>query len=74
VVGVDIESDLAHTVRGTSGALNDVIEVNSLVRDSDREVCADYQGMGKRPDAKADVSCNIAMHPGKRRKLLGPLA
>ena len=70
-IGVDIESGLVHTVRGTSGAVNDVIEANSLVRDSDREVYADagYQGAGKRPDARDDVAWHIAMRPGKRKVL-----
>ena len=70
-IGVDIESGLVHTVRGTSGAVNDVIEANSLVRASDREVYADagYQGAGKRPDARSDVVWHIAMRPGKRRQL-----
>lgn len=70
-IGVDIESGLVHTVKGTSGAVNDVIEANSLVRPSDREVFADagYQGAGKRPDARSDVTWHIAMRPGKRRTL-----
>ena len=70
-IGVDIESGLVHTVKGTSGAVNDVIEANSLVRPSDREVYADagYQGAGKRPDARKDVTWHIAMRPGKRRTL-----
>ncbi len=70
-IGVDIESGLVHTVRGTSGAINDVVEANSLVRPSDREVYADagYQGAGKRPDARAGVKWNIAMRPGMRRTL-----
>ncbi len=70
-IGVDIESGLVHTVRGTSGAVNDVIEANHLVRASDREVYADagYQGAGKRPDARSDVAWHIAMRPGKRRQL-----
>jgi IS5 family transposase len=70
-IGVDIESGLVHTVRGTSGAVNDVTEANSLVRPGDREVYADagYRGADKRPDARAGVSWNIAMRPGKRRTL-----
>jgi len=70
-IGVDIESGLVHTVKGTSGAVNDVIEANSLVRPSDREVFADagYQGASKRPDARNDVIWHIAMRPGKRRTL-----
>jgi transposase, IS5 family len=70
-IGVDIKSGLVHTVKGTCGAVNDVIEANSLLRDSDHEVYADagYQGAGKRPDAKEGVIWNIAMRPGKRRTL-----
>ncbi|MBQ0946198.1 IS5 family transposase [Ideonella sp. 4Y16] len=70
-IGVDIESGPVHTVKGTSGAVNDVIEANSLVRESDREVFADagYQGAGKRPDARGDVTWHIAMRPGLRRTL-----
>ena len=30
---------------------------------------AGYQGIGKRPDAKADVIRYVAMRPGKRRAL-----
>jgi IS5 family transposase len=40
-IGVDNESGLVHTVRGTSSAVNDVIEANSLARDTDCEVYAD---------------------------------
>lgn len=70
-IGVDVESGLVHTVKGTNGAVNDVIEANGLLRDSDREVYADagYRGAAKRPDAKAGVKWNIAMCPGKRRTL-----
>lgn len=70
-IGVDADSGLVHTVRGTSGAVNDVIEANSLVRASDRDVYADagYQGAGQRPDARRDVTWHIAMRPGKRRLL-----
>ena len=70
-IGVDADSGLVHTVRGTSGAANDVIEANSLVRASDRDVYADagYQGAGQRPDARRDVTWHIAMRPGKRRLL-----
>lgn len=70
-IGVDIASGLVHTVRGTSGAVNDVMEANSLVRPSDHEVYADagYQGAGKRPDARGDVNWHIAMRPGRRRQL-----
>ena len=70
-IGVDLTSGLVHTVKGNSGAVNDVIEANSLVRPSDQEVFADagYQGAGKRPDARDDVTWNSALRPGKRRTL-----
>ena len=70
-IGVDVESGLVHTVRGTSGAVSDVIEANGLVRESDWEVYADagYQGAGKRPEARNDVVWHIAMRPGLRRTL-----
>ncbi|MEZ4179872.1 transposase, partial [Salmonella enterica] len=70
-IGVDADSGLVHTVRGTSGAVHDVIEANSLVRASDHDVYADagYQGAGQRPDARRDVNWHIAMRPGKRRLL-----
>ncbi|AVS77820.1 IS5/IS1182 family transposase, partial [Paracidovorax avenae] len=70
-IGVDADSGLVHTVRGTSGAVSDVVEANSLVRASDRDVYADagYQGAGQRPDARRDVTWHIAMRPGKRRLL-----
>ncbi|WP_026434059.1 IS5 family transposase [Paracidovorax oryzae] len=70
-IGVDADSGLVHTVRGTSGAVNDVVEANSLVRASDHDVYADAgcQGAGQRPDARRDVNWHIAMRPGKRRLL-----
>lgn len=48
-IGVDDESGLVHTVEGTSGAVNDVLEANSLVHPSAPEdyVDAGYQGNGK---------------------------
>jgi transposase, IS5 family len=79
-IGVDAESGLVHTVRGTSGNVNDVVEANALLHGEEREAFADagYQGVHKRPDARQGVRWNIAMRPGKRRaldktKLLGQL-
>jgi len=70
-IGVDAESGLVHTVRGTSGNVNDVVQANSLLHGQERDVFADagYQGAAKRPDAKPDVNWHIAMRPGKRRTL-----
>ena len=70
-IGVDAESGLVHTVRGTSGHVNDVIEANSLLHGQESDVFADagYQGAGKRPDAQPGVNWHIAMRPGKRKTL-----
>jgi IS5 family transposase len=70
-IGVDIESGLVHTVKGTGGHVHDVIEANSLVRASDQTVYGDagYQGADKRADARPEVEWNVAMRPGKRRQL-----
>lgn len=70
-IGVDAESGLVHTVRGTSGSVNDVVEANSLLHGQETDAFGDagYQGAGKRPDAPADVNWHIAMRPGKRKAL-----
>lgn len=70
-IGVDEDSGPVHTVRGSSGSVNDVIEANALLHGQEREVFADagYQGAHKRPDARAGVRWNIAMRPGKRAEL-----
>ncbi|GAD24545.1 hypothetical protein AVS7_04305 [Acidovorax sp. MR-S7] len=70
-IGVDADSGLVHTVRGTAGSVNDVIEANTLLHGEETEAWGDagYQGADKRPDAKAGVRWNIAMHPGKRKLL-----
>ncbi len=67
-VGVDAQSGLVHTVRGTSGNVNDVVEGNALLHGEETEVFADagYQGAHKRADANSSVRWNIAMRPGKR--------
>jgi len=65
-IGVDADSGLVHTVRGTSGNVNDVVEANSLLHGQETDVFADagYQGAHKRPDAKAHVQWDVAMRPG----------
>lgn len=70
-IGVDAESGLVHTVRGTSGNVNDVVEANALLHGQEAEAFGDsgYQGADKRDDARADVNWNVAMRPGKRRAL-----
>jgi len=70
-IGVDAESGLVHTVRGTSGHVGDVTEGNSLLHGEESVAYGDagYQGIEKRPDAQADVTWHIAMRPGKRKAL-----
>jgi len=70
-IGVDADSGLVHTVRGTAGNVADVTEGNSLLHGDETVVFADadYQGADKRLDAKAGVRWQVAMRPGKRREL-----
>lgn len=70
-IGVDADSGLVHTVRGTSGNVADVTEGNSLLHGQESEVYGDagYQGADKRPDSKASHQWHVAMRPGKRKKL-----
>ena len=70
-IGVDADSGLVHTVRGTSGNVNDVVEANSLLNGQETDVFADagYQGAHKRPDVKADVQWHVAMRPSLRKLL-----
>jgi transposase, IS5 family len=70
-IGVDAESGLVHTVRGTSGNVNDVVEANALLHGEETDVFADagYQGAHKRPDANGNVAWHVAMRPGKRKAL-----
>jgi len=62
---------LVHTVRGTAGHVADVTEGNALLHGQESVVFADarYQGADKRPDARPDVHWQVAMRPGRRKKL-----
>jgi len=70
-IGADAESGLVHTVRGTSGNVSDIEEAHNLLHGKEKLGSGDagYQGVGKRPDARADVTWHIAMRPRKRRVL-----
>jgi IS5 family transposase len=70
-IGVDAESGLVHTVRGTSGNVNDVVEANALLHGEEADAFGDagYQGAAKRPDATGEVNWHIAMRPGRRKAL-----
>ena len=70
-IGVDADSGLVHTVRGTAGNVADVVEGNSLLHGQETEAFGDagYQGIHKRPDAAEGVRWNVAMRLGKRGAL-----
>ena len=70
-IGVDAQSGLVHTVKGTAANVNDVVEANGLLHGEETNAFGDagYQGAQKRPDAKADVTWHVAMRPGKRKVL-----
>ncbi len=70
-IGADAESGLVHTVRGTTGSVNDVVEANSLLYGEEAEAFGDAgdQGAHKRIDAKPGVTWHVAMRPGKRKML-----
>jgi IS5 family transposase len=70
-IGVDAQSGLVHTVRGTAANVNDVVEANGLLHGDETNVFADagYQGAHKRPDAQSGVTWHVAMRPGKRTAL-----
>ena len=75
-IGVDADSGLVHTVRGTSANVNDVVEANSLLHG--KEVAgygdAGYQGADKRPDMpkpepERKFQWHIAMKRSQRKAL-----
>jgi IS5 family transposase len=70
-IGVDADSGLVHTVRGTSGHVSDISEGNTLLHGQESIAFGDagYQGIEKRPDANSNVNWQIAMGPGKRKAL-----
>ena len=51
--------------------MNDVVEANSLLHGQETDAFGDagYQGVDKRPDARAGVRWHVAMRPGLRRAL-----
>lgn len=53
-IGVDADSGLVHTVRGTLGNVADVTQGNSLLHGKETDVFGDagYQGADKRADSK----------------------
>jgi len=70
-IGVDADSGLVHTVRGTSGNVGDVVEANSLLHGQEKDAFGDagYQGVNKRPNAHPSVRWHVAMKRSERRAL-----
>ena len=75
-LGVDADSGLVHTVRGTAANVSDVVEANSLLhgQESDGYGDAGYQGANKRPDMPVQtpqrkLRWHIAMKRQKRKAL-----
>ena len=75
-IGVDADSGLVHTVKGTAGHFHDITESHSLLHGQEQVVFADagYQGVNKRADAKPEVQWHVAMLPDKRKALDKSLA
>ena len=63
-IGVDAESGLVHTVRGTSGNVHDVTEGNSLVHGGNR--------LDPQPSSRLSTSQSAPM-PAQRREAFGRL-
>ena len=70
-IGVDADSGLVHTVRGTAGSVHDVVEANALLHGEETDVFGDagYRGADKRAEANPTVTWHIAMRPGQRKAL-----
>jgi IS5 family transposase len=70
-IGVDADSGLTHSVRGTAGNVHDIVEANTLLHGEEIDAFGDsaFQGADKRADAKEHVSWHVAMKPGKRKAL-----
>ena len=70
-IGADAESGLVHTVRGTAGSVNDVVEAPSPSYGHETEAWGDAgcQGADKRANDNPEVCWDMAMRPGKRRQV-----
>ena len=70
-IGVDADSGLVHSVRGTAGNVHDIVEANTLLHGDETDAFGDsaFQGADKRPDAKQGITWHVAMKPSKRKAL-----
>ena len=75
-IGVDADSGLVHTVRGTAANVSDVVEANSLLHGQEANAYGDsgMQGADKRPDMpqptqERQLRWHVAMKRRKRKAL-----
>ena len=71
-IGVDAETGLAHSMSVTAANAHDITEAHNLLHGSETMVWGDagYQGVHKREENQGlAVDWQVAMRPGKRRKL-----
>ena len=71
-IGVDSQTGVVHSVSTTPANVYDVTETPRLLHGGETRVWGDagYQGVHKRPENRGlDVEWQVAMRPGKRRKL-----
>lgn len=71
---MDADSSLAHSVRSTSGNMNEVVEANSLLYGQEKDAFGEtgYQGVDRRADANRNVRRHVAYdHEHIKRRLNG---
>ena len=71
-IGVDSETGVVHSLSTTAANAHDVTEAHRLLRGGETQVWGDagYQGVHKREENLGrEVEWQVAMRPGKRRKL-----
>ena len=71
-IGADAETGVVHSVRTTPANVHDVTEAHRLLHGGEKRVWGDagYQGVDKRlENRKLDVEWQVAMRPGRRRRL-----
>ena len=70
-IGVDSETGIVHSLSTTAANVHDVTEAHGLLHGGETQVWCDagYQGVHKREENPRGVEWQVAMRPGKRRKL-----
>lgn len=70
-IGVDADSGLVHSLRGTAGNVHDIVEANTLLHAEETDAFGDsaFQGADKRPDAKPALRWHVAMKRSQRQAL-----